>query len=70
MEPSRLILEGAPSVGALEAVENALRMVPGVMSVRADPAGKELHVSAAESVDPDELIKAAEKTGAIATLAG
>jgi copper chaperone CopZ len=68
MEPIRLRLEGPASVGAMEAVENALRLVPGVISVRADPAAHEVHVTAAESVDADELIKAAQKTGAIATL--
>ena len=70
MEPIRLQLEEPATAGALEAVENALRLVPGVMSVRADPAGNEIHVTAAESVDADDLIKAAQKTGAIATLAG
>ena len=70
MEPIRLRLEGAASAGALRAVENALRTVPGVLSVRADPAGNEIHVSASESVDPDDLIKAAQKAGSVATLAG
>jgi copper chaperone CopZ len=69
MEPIRLKIEGRVG-GSSEGVENALRTVPGVMSVRADPTGNGVHVEAAEGVKADDLIAAARKAGYITTLAG
>ncbi len=69
MEPIRLEIADL-AAGANEAVENAIRMVPGVMSVRADPAGNGVRVEAVENVKVDDLIAAVRKAGYIATLAG
>ena len=68
METIRLEIAGL--AGANEAVENALRTVPGVMSVRADPAGNGVRVEVTESVKGDDLIAAVGKAGYIAVLAG
>jgi copper chaperone CopZ len=51
-------------------VENALRLVPGVISVHADPAAHSVVVEAGDSVEIDELIAAVQKAGYIATLVG
>lgn len=69
MEPIRLEIAGL-AAGASEGVENAIRTVPGVMSVRADPAGHGVHIEAVEDIDVDEIIAAVQKAGYIATLAG
>ncbi len=69
MEPIRLEIPGLAAGGA-DAVENALRMVPGVLSVRSDPAGHAVRVEAVENVKIEELIAAVQKAGYIATLAG
>jgi copper chaperone CopZ len=53
-----------------DAVENALRIVPGVMSVRADPAGHGVHVEVTDTITADDLIVALGKAGYIATLSG
>jgi len=70
MDPIRLSIEGMASAGGIDAVENAIRMVPGVVSVRADSSGTCVLVEAAENVHPDDLIAAALKAGYNATLAG
>lgn len=69
MEPIRLKIEGMAASGSVEAVENALRMVPGVLSVRPGSAS-DVIVEAAENVDPDDLVAAARKAGYIATPVG
>lgn len=69
MEPIRLEIAGL-AAGANEAVENALRTVPGVMSVRSDPAGNGVRIEAVDDIDVEELIAAVGKAGYIATLAG
>jgi copper chaperone CopZ len=70
MEPIRLTIERAGAPGAAAAVEDALRMVPGVLSARVQPHGNDVVVEAADNVDPEELIAAAQKAGFTATLAG
>jgi copper chaperone CopZ len=70
MRPIRLTVQPVASPGSPEAVENALRLVPGVISVHADPAGHGVVVEAAESVDVDDLIAVVQKAGYIATLVG
>ena len=70
MEPIRLGIEDMASAGSLELVANALRMVPGVISVRPVPGAQEFRVEAAENVDPDELVAAAQKAGCIASVIG
>jgi copper chaperone CopZ len=70
MIPIRLIIEDVGSAGSPEAVESALAVVPGVMSVHIDPAGVDVLVEAGENVDPDALILALQKIGCVATLAG
>jgi hypothetical protein len=70
MEPIRLTIERGDKPGAAAEVENALRMVPGVLSVRLQPHGADVVVEAADSVAPDELIAAARKAGYVATLSG
>jgi copper chaperone CopZ len=70
MDPIRLSIESMASAGGIDAVENAIRMVPGVLSVRADSSGTCVLVEAADSVASDDLIAAALKAGYIATLAG
>ena len=70
MQPIRLKIEDMASAGALQAVENALRIVPGVLSVRPDLAGNDVLVEAGESVDVDDLVAAVQKAGYVATLAG
>jgi copper chaperone CopZ len=70
MEPIRLTIERAGAPGAATAVEEALRMVPGVVSVRVQPHGADVVVEAADNVDPEDLIAAAQKAGFVVTLAG
>jgi copper chaperone CopZ len=71
MQPIRLKIEGMGATGAIEAVENALRTVPGVLHVRVDPVhGDEVHVEVAETVDPELLVDAVLNAGYIATLSG
>jgi copper chaperone CopZ len=71
MQPIRLKIEGMGATGVIEAVENALRTVPGVLRVRFDPVpGNELHVDVADTVDPELLIEAVQNAGYIATLSG
>lgn len=70
MQPIRLRIEGKGATRGVEAIENALRAVPGVLTVRFDPAsGDELHVEAADTVNTELLIGAVRKAGYIATLA-
>ena len=69
MQPIRLEIVDLGATGGLEAVENALRTVPGVMSVRLDPRGEGVHVEAADSVNADDLLAAVQKAGYIAALA-
>ena len=70
MRPIRLTIEELSSPGSVDAVENALRLVPGVISVHADLADHDVVVEAGESVDIDVLIAAVQKAGYIATLVG
>ena len=71
MQPIRLKIEAVGVAGGLEAIENALRAVPGVLSVRFDPVpGDELHVEAADTIDPELLVEAVQDAGYIATLVG
>ena len=70
MRPIRLTIKDFSSPGSVEAVENALHLVPGVISVHADLAGHGVVVEAGESVDIDVLIAAVQKAGYIATLVG
>jgi copper chaperone CopZ len=71
MEIFRLRIEGMGAPGGLEAVENALRTVPGVMRVHFDAAsGHEVLVEAAETVSAEALIEAVENAGQIATVVG
>jgi copper chaperone CopZ len=71
MEPIRLRIEGGSGPGGIEAVENALRTVPGVMSVRlAAVARDEILVEAAETVSAESLVEAVENAGHIAVVIG
>jgi len=70
MRPIRLTIEELSSPGSVDAVENALRLVPGVISVHADLVDHGVVVEAGESVDIDVLIAAVQKAGYIATLVG
>lgn len=70
MDPIRLAIEGVASAAATQAVENAIRMVPGVVSVRHDSSGNGVTVDAAENVRADDLIAAVAKAGYVATLEG
>ena len=70
MRPIRLTIQDIASPGSVEAVENALRLVPGVISVHPDLAAHGIVVEAGESVDIDALIAAVQKAGYIATLVG
>ena len=69
METIRLEIAGF-AAASHEAIENALRMVPGVMSVRVDPAGRGVRVEVTDTVKADDLIAALGKAGYIATLSG
>ena len=69
MQPIRLTIHDIASAGALQAVENALRLVPGVISVRPDPAGHDVLVEAGENVNVDDLVAAVQKAGYVATVA-
>jgi copper chaperone CopZ len=71
MEPIRLKIAGLGASADLTMVENALRTVPGVVSVRPDPkAVDEVRVEAAASVTPDALVKAILDAGYVATPIG
>jgi copper chaperone CopZ len=71
MEIFRLRIEGLGAPGGIEAAENALRTVPGVMRVHFDSAsGDEVLVEAAETVSPEMLIEAVENAGQIAIVVG
>jgi hypothetical protein len=70
MEPIRLAVERMASAGPLEAMENALRTVPGVISVRTAPSGSEVLVEAVETIEPDDLVKAAQNAGYVVTIVG
>ena len=70
MRPIRLTIEDLAAPGSVEAVENALRLVPGVISVHADLADHGVVVEAGESLDIDVLIAAVQKAAYIATLVG
>ena len=70
MRPIRLTIQEIASPGSVETVENALRLVPGVISVHADPAAPSVVGEAGDSVEIDELIAAVQKAGYIATLVG
>lgn len=69
MDTIRLEIADA-AMASKDAVENALRIVPGVMSVRADPAGHGVHVEVTDTTKADDLIVALGKAGYIATLSG
>ena len=69
METIRLDIGGF-AAASHEGVENALRIVPGVMSVRADPDGRGVRVEVTDTVKADDLIAALFKAGYIATLSG
>jgi copper chaperone CopZ len=69
MEPIRLTIQETASGVDLQAVENALRMVAGVMSVRAEPSESAVVVEAAEGVEADDLVAAARKAGYVAAVA-
>jgi copper chaperone CopZ len=68
MEPIRLKIEGLSL--SLSAVETTLMLVPGVMSVQAEPDRRAVRVEAADSVTGDELVAALQKIGCVATVAG
>jgi copper chaperone CopZ len=71
MEPVRLKIAGIGANADLVAVENALRLVPGVISVRAEPkSSDEVLVEAARTVDPEKLLAAVSDAGYIASLIG
>jgi Cu+-exporting ATPase len=70
VQPIRLTIQGMASAGCAEAVEHAVRTVPGVMCVRVDLVGSDVLVEAGESVDVDALLAAVQQAGYIATLAG
>jgi hypothetical protein len=70
MNPIHLLIQGLGSSGTLDAVEAALRMVPGVLSVRLDTTGRGVLVEAADTVEPENVIAALLKAGYVATLAG
>ena len=70
MRPIRLTIQEIASPGSVETVENALRMVPGVISVHADPPAHGVVVEAGDSIEIDDLIAAVQKAGYIATLVG
>ncbi|HEX9904605.1 MAG TPA: hypothetical protein VGA77_06545 [Propylenella sp.] len=70
MQPIRLRIEDA-AAGGIDALLHALGAVPGVMSVRVDPArGDEVRVEASESLDPMLLVEAAQHAGYLATVIG
>lgn len=69
MQPIRLKIEGTGATGAAEAVENALRTVPGVLRVRFLPgSASEVQVEVADSVDTELLVAAVLDAGYVATL--
>jgi hypothetical protein len=70
MQPIRLTIEPTDAPGSPAVLEDALRLVPGVISVHAFPGGTELIVEAAVNVRSDDLIAAARKAGYIAVVAG
>jgi DNA-binding transcriptional MocR family regulator len=70
MQPIRLTIQPTDAPGSPAVLEDALRLVPGVISVHAVPGGMELIVEAAASVRADDLIAAARKAGYIAVVAG
>lgn len=71
MQPIRLKILGMAPVGGLAAVESALAAVPGVVSVRMDPASAdEFHVEAADTVNPDRLLEAVQHAGFVAAVVG
>jgi copper chaperone CopZ len=70
MKPTRLKIESMASTGGGETLEDALRLVPGVMSVRTEPGASDVLVEAAENVEPADLVAAAQKAGYVVVLAG
>jgi hypothetical protein len=70
MEPIRVNIVRPPTTGGIDAAANMIRTVPGVLSVRRGPGKDELLVEAADTVDPDDVLTAVEKTGAAASLIG
>ena len=71
MEPVRLKITGLGASGGMEAVENALRTVPGVMNVSRDPkAPDQVKVEIAPTVRSDALVQAVQDAGYTATLIG
>ena len=70
MEPIRVNIEGPPTGASIEAAQNMVRTLPGVLSVRLEPGKNELVVEAAETVDPEDVLVAIRKVGATGSLVG
>ena len=71
MEPVRLKITGLGVSGGMEAVENALRTVPGVMNVSRDPkAPDQMRIEIAPTVSSDSLVQAVRDAGCTAVLIG
>ena len=69
MQPIRLQIAGF-AAGAEGVIEPALRRVPGVMSVRFDPADQTVSVEAGDTVRADDLVAAVRDAGYNAVLVG
>jgi hypothetical protein len=69
MEPIRIRIEHPPG-DSLDAAQNMIRTVPGVLSVRIEPGKQELLVEAADTVDPEEVLTAVRKSGVVGALIG
>lgn len=70
MDTIHLHIDGMDCGGCAKAVENALQAVPGVVSARADLAGKAARVEAAATVNSGDLVAAVEKAGYEARVQG
>lgn len=70
MDVVRLELSELAAPDNLAAIEAAIREVPGVVSVHADPAGHAVDVQIAPTVTGDEIVAAVERAGYVATVAG
>lgn len=69
IETVEILVEGMGCEGCVAAVEKALRAVPGVRSVRVDLKAGRATVDQ-EGADPGALLRAVQKAGYDARLAG
>lgn len=70
MDVVRLDISELAGADNLAAIEAAIRTVPGVLSVHADPAGHAVDVHVAPTVTGDEIVAAVTRAGYVATIAG